>query len=448
MTTTTEPKASSAGAPPDEAWRTTDADLPFRVTSGVWRPEIVEKIEKTIARLDAELRELSLDLHAHPELSFKEHHAHDVLTKFMEKEGFEVERQFHLPTAWRATFSHTGPNSTSKASRTIGVNSEMDALPGVGHACGHNLIAIAGVAVAIAVKEALVEFGMDGKVSLLGTPAEEGGSGKVILLDKGAYKDMAACLMCHPAPGPQGSASLSSCLAINGKKVNFKGHSAHAGLSPWEGVNALDAAVLAYNNVSVLRQQVKPTHRIHGIFHGNEWAANIIPDNSEMTWLVRAPTRAEANALTKRVEPCFHAAALATGCEVDVEEVTRSMYDLRQNKALGDELSTLYQCRYGSVNHGWGISSASTDFGNVSYELPSLHPSFAIPTVPNGGNHTHEFASAAKTPEAHRATLNMCKALAAVGVRVIEDDEFFAQVKETFEEDKKKREDEFEKAGL
>lgn len=447
MTTTTESGVYTAAAPPDEAWRPTDADLPFRATSGIWRPEILEKIEETIARLDAALREVSLDLHAHPELKYEEHHAHEVLTNFIEKEGFEVERHFHLPTAWRATFSHKGPNSSSKASRTLGINSEMDALPGVGHACGHNLIAISGVAVAIAVKEALVEFGLDGKISLLGTPAEEGGYGKVKLLEKGAYKDMDACLMCHPAPGPQWSASLSSCLALNRAKVNFKGHSAHAGLSPWEGVNALDAAVLAYNNVSVLRQQVKPTHRIHGIFHGDEWAANIIPDNSEMEWLIRAPTRAEADALSERVKPCFRAAGMATGCEVALNEPA-SVYDLRQNKALGDELTNLYQCRYGSVNYGWGINSASTDFGNVTYELPSLHPGFAIPTVPNGGNHTHDFTKSTKTEAAHKATLNISKALAAIGVRVVEDDEFYAQVKETFEEDKKKREEEFKQAGL
>jgi amidohydrolase len=323
----------------------------------------------------------------------------------------------------------------------------MDALPGVGHACGHNLIAISGVAVAIAAKEALVEFGIDGKIVLLGTPAEEGGYGKVLMMEKGAYKDMDVCLMCHPAPGPQWSASLSSCLALNRATVEFKGHSAHAGLSPWEGTNALDAAVLAYNNISVLRQQIKPTHRIHGIFHGTEWAPNIVPDNSSMNWLIRAPTRAEVIALAKRVTPCFQAAALATGCKVEVKEPT-GIYDLRQNKALGDELTNIYHCRYGSVNMGWGIASASTDFGNVTYELPSIHPGFAIPTVANGGNHTPEFTQATKTPEAHKATLNISKALAAIGVRTIADDRFFAQVVATFEEDKKQRDQEFKAAGV
>ncbi|GLB39888.1 putative peptidase dimerisation domain containing protein [Lyophyllum shimeji] len=394
----------------------------------IYRPDILENIEATIKELDSELRELSLDIHSHPEIRFEERHAHDVLTAFMEKHGFEVTKNYHLETAWLATFTH------GEGGRTIGINSEMDALPGVGHACGHNLIAVSGVGVAIAIKKVLQKFDIAGKVALLGTPAEEGGSGKVILLEKGAYKDMSACLMCHPAPGPIGSVSLSSCLALERLTVEYFGHTAHAALSPWEGQNALDAAVLGYNNISALRQQLLPTHRVHGIIEGKDWAPNIIPDFARMICYVRAPTRSELQVTLKRVLPCFEAAALATGCEVKIIK-EGGTYDLRQNAALGGEVANIVTAKYGAIDYEWGIKSASTDFGNVTYALPSLHPGFAIPTSKDGGNHTPEFEKAAATLPAHYACLDVTKALAATGVRVLIDDEFLAKVKNAFEND-------------
>jgi len=312
----------------------------------------------------------------------------------------------------------------------------MDALEGIGHACGHNLIAIAGVGVALALKAALLHFNISGKISLLGTPAEEGGAGKVILLDNGAYADMDVCMMCHPAPGPKGSVSLSSSLALKRVKVEYHGQTAHAALSPWEGTNSLDAAVLAYNNISALRQQLRPTHRVHGIIEGKDWAANIIPDYSKMLFYVRAPTRAQMLGSVKRILPCFEAAALATGCKVTVEPQNMDMYDIRQNKALGEEVARIVLNNYGDIDYEWGIKEASTDFGNITYALPSLHPGFAIPTVVNGGNHTREFRDAAATEVAHDACLRVSKALAGTGIRVLLDDEFFEEVRRTFEEDK------------
>ncbi|KAF8500161.1 aminoacylase 1-like protein 2 [Russula emetica] len=408
----------------------------YDVSLAIYRPDIYETISKKVSDLNQELRLLSLDIHGHPELMFKEKYAHDVLTAFMEKHGWDVERHYLLDTAWVATFAH------GSGGRVIGVNSEMDALPGVGHACGHNLIAIAGVAVALAIKTALIEHNIPGKVVLLGTPAEEGGQGKVILLEKGAYKGMNACLMqvnvsslCHPAPGPERSASLSSSLSLQRLSVEYRGHTAHAALSPWQGQNALDAAVAAYTNVSLLRQQVKPSHRIHGIFEGKDWAANVIPDNAKMLWYVRAPTVAEVKDADRRVRACFQASALATGCSVEISGMGLPMHELRQNRALAETFARVFRCKTGPIDYEWGISSASTDFGNITYALPSIHPGFSIPTEPNGGNHTPGFTSAAATLEAHEICLEVCKALALTGVRVIGDDQFYAEVKATFEED-------------
>ncbi|KAJ8596037.1 hypothetical protein M405DRAFT_782165 [Rhizopogon salebrosus TDB-379] len=398
----------------------------------VYRPDILNVIESSIDGLSEELRALSLNIHDHPELKFEEKYAHDAYTVFMEKHGFTVTRNYHLETAWVATYTH------GQGGRILGVNSEMDALPGIGHACGHNLIGISGVAVALAAKAAMENLNIDGKVILLGTPAEEGGFGKVMLYEKGAYDEMDVCLMCHPAPGPRHSISLSGCLAISRITVEYEGHTAHAGLSPWEGQNALDAAVLAYNNVSLLRQQIKPTHRVHGIFEGKDWAPNIIPDHAIMQWLVRAPTTAEMEDTRKRVVACFEAAALASGCKVKVT-IGSIGNEIRQNKALGDELADVVLKRYGAIDYEWGIKSASTDFGNITYLMPGLHPGFSIPTIPDGGNHTPGFTEAARSEASHNACLVVSKALAAVGMRVLTDEAFLQKVKNTFEEDKNQR---------
>jgi len=401
----------------------------LRTSDPTYRPEVLETIEAAIASLDPGLRALSLDMHDHPEIRWEEHRTHDIQSAYMEKQpGWNVTKHYLLPTAWKATFTH------GAGGRTLGVNSEMDALPGIGHACGHNLIAISGIAVACAVKAALEKHDIPGTIVLLGTPAEEGGGGKVELLKLGGYEGIDACLMCHPAPGPRYSASLTGALARQTVNVEFTGHTAHAALSPWEGKNAVDAAVLSYNAISVLRQQLKPTHRVHGIFIGKDWTPNIIPDYAKMIWYVRAPTRAEMEAAVNRIIPCFKGGALSSGCEVEVE-VAGATFDIRQNAGLAAEFENVFGSKYGPVDYAYGIAGASTDFGNVTYALPALHPSFGIPTVPNGGNHTAAFTQSAATVEAHKACLNISKALAATGLRVLDDAEFFAKVKATFEED-------------
>ncbi|KXN82376.1 Peptidase M20 domain-containing protein 2 [Leucoagaricus sp. SymC.cos] len=424
----------------NEVWRPEDRVKPVPqdpYPERIYRPEVLATIEEKINELSNELRTLSLDIHAHPELAFEEYHAHDAYTTFMKKHGWNVKEHHHLDTAWEATFEH------GQGGRVIGVNSEMDALKGIGHACGHNLIGIAGVAISLGLRAAMEKHNISGKIVLLGTPAEEGGGGKILLLKAGAYDGMDVCLMCHPSPGPVGSVSLSRSLAVKLVIANYEGHTAHAALSPWEGRNALDAAVLAYNNISTLRQQIKPTHRVHGLIEGQDWAPNIVPDKSTFTkiiaqrfdsCLVRAPTLSEMEDTVKRVIPCFHAAALATGCQVNVKDPAQ-VSDIRQNKGLGDEVANIILNKYGSIDYEWGIKDASTDFGNVTYALPSLHPGFSIPVVPDGGNHTREFAKSATTDMAHQQCLIVSIALAGAGMRVLTDDAFFAQVTKSFEED-------------
>ncbi|KAG6832657.1 hypothetical protein H0H87_000839 [Tephrocybe sp. NHM501043] len=383
--------------------------------------EVVKTIESKLDELDPELRQLSLKIHDHPEVGFQEKYAHDVMTQFMEKHGFKVTRHYAgLKTAWRAEFS------VGRGGRVVGVNSEMDALPGIGHACGHNLIAICGLGTAVAVKAALVAHNIPGKVVILGTPAEEGGGGKIILLERGAYRDMDVCLMAHPAPGELNSSGDGSTTAAQTMFIEYTGKTAHAAAAPWEGINALDAAVAAYNAISALRQQMKPDLRVHGIIQGSNWTPNVIPDNSKLTYIARASNKAELLDLVDRVKACFQAAALATGCTVKVEMIP-AYFDLRQNPVLSREYgnSITNRCRM-IMNHA--SSSASTDFGNVSYELPSLHPLYVIPTEPEGSNHTIKFTRAARTKEAHDVTIKVAKGLALTGLRVLSDSLYFDEV--------------------
>ena len=235
-----------------------------------------------------DLNALSLEIWKNPELGYKEFKAHQLLTDFLERKGFKVERSFGgLETAFRATFGSGRPN--------VCVISEYDALPEIGHACGHNLIAEAGVAAGLGLKAALECDGAPkGMVTVLGTPAEEGGGEKAKLIEKGAFEATDLAMMVHPSSY---SSLAPGFLAIAFMKVIFVGKASHAAAYPWEGVNALDAAIMAYNSLSVLRQQMKPSWRVHSIIKEGGVKPNIIPDRSVMELMVRTPHRHELQAV-------------------------------------------------------------------------------------------------------------------------------------------------------
>ncbi|KAF5392856.1 hypothetical protein D9757_000838 [Collybiopsis confluens] len=357
-------------------WRAGDSEkpVPVRPSNDIFRSDILGAIEKKIEEMSEQLYELSLDIHDHPELGYEEKHAHDVLTAFMAKQGFQVTEHHLLPTAWRAIFTR------GNGARTIGVNAEASANSGLKtlytdsssqDGCssirGHNLISISAVALSVSLKHVMETFDIPGTIELLGTPAEEFLSGKVKLLELGAYKNMDICLMCHPAPGPKGSASLSSCLAVQRISAEYSEPTQRFHLGK-ASQNALDAAVITYNNISALRQQLRPDVRVHGIIDGKNWAANVIPDNARYLCYVRASTRAAQEVAMKRVIPCFEAAALASGCKLKTT-IIGGTYDLRQNKSLGDELARVMCSRYGGVDYEWGIAGASTDFASQGSTL-------------------------------------------------------------------------------
>lgn len=283
--------------------------------------EAQEFICKTVDSLDSEFLQLNKTIHDHPELAYKEVFAHDTITTFLESQGFNVEKHtYGLGTSFEAEVGSGG--------RLVIFCAEYDALPNIGHACGHNLIATSSIAAFVAVAKALQDRKISGRVRILGTPAEEGGGGKIKLIEAGAFKDNpAAAIMSHPVNSDEhlGKGKVTGVagprfIASYKIRTEYRGKAAHAAAFPWRGLNALDAAVAAYNNVSLLRQQIEPDDRIHGVIEHGGTVPNVIPDYTRMSWNIRSPSTKRCNELVERVKACFSAAALATGCELSYKE--------------------------------------------------------------------------------------------------------------------------------
>ncbi|HSM43409.1 MAG TPA: amidohydrolase, partial [Acidimicrobiia bacterium] len=285
---------------------------------------------------------------------------------------------------------------------------EYDALAGVGHACGHNIIAASSLGAGVAVAGLAEELGM--RVTVLGTPAEEGGGGKIELVDAGAFEDAAASLMIHPSPHDLVDPRL---LAAQGMEVVFRGKESHAAATPHVGINALDGFVNAYNAISTLRQQFEPADRVHGVIDEGGLAPNVIPALTRSRWIVRALTAERFETLRSKVVGCFDAAASATGCDVEVTFEGEPYIDLVSNPVM----AALFVANSAALGRTMptraesGIeTSASSDMGNVSHVVPSLHPSLAIET--DAVNHQPEFAAATITPSGDEAIRDGALAMA------------------------------------
>lgn len=277
-------------------------------------------INHHLRELDSPLRNINHLIHSNPETGYKEVFAHDTLTSFLEDQGFKVRKHtYGLETSFEAEFGQGG--------RLVIFCAEYDALPGIGHACGHNLIATSSLAGFLGAAQALKDLRVPGRIRILGTPAEEGGGGKAKLIEAGAFnppEDIAAAIMAHPV-APHQIGSESDCFGLAGFKliashkfrVEFSGKTAHAAGEPWKGRNALDAAVAGYNNIALLRQQIQPDERMHGIIEVGGTVPNVIPEYTRMNWNIRSPTIKRCDELLGRAEACFEAAASATGCTIN-----------------------------------------------------------------------------------------------------------------------------------
>lgn len=389
--------------------------------------DLQEAVYRAVDENAADLHSVSRFLWENPELALQEVKGHQWLTDFLEARDFKVTRHFLLDTAFKAEYVAPGGSNGP----TVAFLAEYDALPDVGHACGHNLIAENAIGAAIAVQEAMKAFkSIRGKVVVLGTPAEESCGGKQLLVEKGALEGIDAAVMCHP--GRRDVLRLAF-TATQQMVIRFKGKAAHAAASPWEGLNALDAAVASYLNISLLRQQVKPTSKIQGIIvHGGTYP-NIIPEESELKYHVRVPTTDELVDVVRRVENCFHGAAQATGCTVEIERgivykhVIQNAAIARTYRKHAQALGFEFQDADMAEQPPTG---ASTDCGNVSHCIPTAHPVYSLGS--GARNHTRGFAKDANSEAAQEPTLRVSKALALTALDLLTDPQLLDEARKEF----------------
>ncbi|KAH8660099.1 hypothetical protein BX600DRAFT_513738 [Xylariales sp. PMI_506] len=405
------------------------------------KPRYLADISEFIDSIYDELWPINKKIHDNPELGFKEFIAHETLTNFFKsRPRWKVTPSaYGMETAWVAEYD------SCKGGPVISFNVEMDALDGIGHACGHNLIATASVAGALAASMMLDKLNVPGKIVVFGTPAEEGGGGKIKLLNAGAYKDYKVDLNLISHPGLNVNTALARTSAYSAFQVEYFGREAHAAASPWLGINALDALITSYNAISVLRQQTMPGDIIQGNITDGGVRPNIIHAYTAANWVVRAKTQARLEQLKEKVMACFHAGAAATGARLKVTP-TGAYADHVPNRVLGaayrryfNELSPPSEIPWDDdVDEIQGSTNASSDQGDVSYAMPSISPNFSVPPGPQGAApHNPDFAVAAGTRAAYECALRVGKALAGAAVDVLTIDGMLAQVKKKWEEDMK-----------
>ena len=361
-----------------------------------------------VERAREELVALSHRIHAHPELGFEEERACGWLCELLDGAGLQVQRGLgDLPTAFAAR-AGSGPLH-------VVVCAEYDALPGVGHACGHNVIAAMAAGAGIGLAAVADEVGL--RVTVLGTPAEEGGGGKILLLRQGAFAGAHAAMMVHPSPYEVPEMPV---IAVTQFQVDYTGKEAHAAAYPHLGVNAADALVVAQTAIGLLRQHLRPADRVHGIVtHGGD-APKVVPAHTTGTWMVRAATIEQLEEVRAKVARCFEAGALATGTSVRLAEDHEPYAEMHHDH----ELSAVYRrnaealCRRFSERPDRG--AGSTDMGNVSLALPSIHPTIGIDALP-AVNHQREFAAKCVTPAADRAVTDGAVAMAWTAIDAATD---------------------------
>ena len=355
-----------------------------------------------VDRLADQLLHASHEIHAHPELNFEEHFAHDLLVEQLRSAGLQpTAHAYGVDTAFEASVGDTGFN--------VAVLCEYDALPAIGHACGHNVIATAGLGAGLAAATVAAEAG--GTLRIMGTPAEEGGGGKIELARRGAFAAIDAAMMVHPADA---DLIAMDTIALQELHVQFHGKAAHAAAAPWDGRNALDAAVLGYMNIAALRQHIRPTERVHGVITKGGDKANIVPAETAMEWIVRSATIDSLQPLKQRVLTSLESAATACACTVDHEWHGHTYADMINNgpmvAAYVHNAARVGRTVVDPAAIGRRVVG-STDMGNISYLVPSIHPMIKV-GADGVAIHTVEFAEWARSAEGDKAVLDGAKAMA------------------------------------
>ena len=386
------------------------------------RPDTSTLKTRALAALDAvaaEARDLALRIHANPEIGYEERQAVAWVSEALERHGYAVRHgvaDIETAIVARAEGRRPGP--------TIGLIAEYDALAGLGHACGHNLMAAGMMAAAAALRTVLPD--LPGAVAYYGTPAEESGGGKVLMLERGAFEGLDVALQYHAGDD---ISVATGCLAIQAVSVRFTGKPAHAAAGPWKGINALDAVILTFNGIGALRQQLRPDARIHGIIHDGGQAVNIIPERAAAEFGVRARDGDYVRYLAERVEACARAAAEATGAGVETSRgvffdsfryVPALARVVRENAAaLGFEMEERFV-------------GASTDLGNLSQAVPTV--SYTLPTCPPGvGMHTRDALEAGRSEIGLDGMLDDAKVMVRSAIDLLASPEVLERIRADFE---------------
>jgi amidohydrolase len=384
-------------------------------------------IQNEIEKNKQEFINISTYIGENPELGHEEFKSSAILIETLEKHGFSVEKgTCGLPTAFRAVYD------SGIAGAAIGLMAEYDALPEVGHACGHNLIGTMAIAAGIGLSKAVGETG--GKVIVYGTPAEETKGGKVTMAENGIFDELDVAMMVHPL-----SKYLKSgrSLAMDAIQFEFFGKSAHAAASPEKGINALDAVLQTFNSINALRQHITSDARIHGIIPEGGKAANVVPDYASAQFYVRASSRSYVNELVEKVKACAQGAALQTGAEMKASFYEFSYDDMQTNQQLSDAFTK--ELIWLGVDpgeiHEDRDGSGSLDMGNVSQAVPSIHPYIKICNE-DFACHTHEFREAAMSSQAQEAMILGAKAMALTGYEILASVELLQSIKEEFKKKK------------
>ncbi|MDF2631905.1 MAG: amidohydrolase [Caproiciproducens sp.] len=370
---------------------------------------------------------LSDSIGQNPELGMVEYQSAAKLTGLLADHGFTVDMNIcGYETAFKAVYD------SGKVGPTIAFLAEYDALPEIGHGCGHNMIGVMAAGAGIGLSKVLADIG--GRVIVLGTPAEETMGAKVAMANQGVLADVDAAILVHPHNKTHAS---GISLAMDALQFEFKGHTSHAAAAPEKGINALDAVIQTFNAINALRQHVTSDVRIHGIITKGGVAANVVPDHAVAQFYVRAKRRKALAEVAEKVKNCARAAALATGAELTISNYEISYDDMNTNQKLSEAFSTnLLAVGEAKVNPP-PESFGSIDMGNVSYVAPAIHPYIGIGDETLVG-HTVEMAAATCTPAAHQALLRGAKAMALTGFDLITNANLLAEIKAEFDQSMKK----------
>ena len=375
--------------------------------------EVNNKIQARVTELNSELLDLSHWIHAHPETAWQEFESSARVANVLRNHGFDVVEQVSgLPTAFRAEFG--------SGDFSIALCAEYDALPGLGHACGHNIIASSSVGAALALASVADELKI--KVVVLGTPAEEGGGGKIVMLERGAFDGIDIAALVHPGPV---DVAFAEPFAVRHIAVKYSGKASHAAAYPEQGINAADAFTIAQVAIGLLRQQLPSTVRVHGVMTRGGEAPNAIPEITEGRWYIRATSTKLMEETFDRIAKCFEAGALATGCTLEIHDESAPYSEFTNHPNLTD----IYKSNAEAIGRVFDDSDprikmnrASTDLGNISKVIASIHPYIGV----NSGaavNHQREFAAACITKDADQAVTDAATAMAMTLAQIAADPE-------------------------